>query len=373
MKVAFVQDWLVVSGGAEKVTREILRIWDADIYALVDHLNDTDREFILHGKNARTSFLQKLPGSKRHYRKFLPFFVTGIESFDLREYDLIISSSYAVAKGVKTHKRQCHVCYIHSPIRYAWEQRSAYLKDHNLDSGMPGWALNKSLDGIQKWDVASSHQVDQFIANSENVAAKVKKYYGRDSKVLLPPVDLDLFTLFEGKRDGYLTCGRLVPFKRFDVIMEAFRKMPDQRLTIAGDGPDRRRLENMCPPNVTICGHVMLSELVQKMQRARALIVAADEDLGLTPIEAAACGTPTLAYRKGGYLETVHDGDTGLFFDEQRASAIVDAVRSFESDGVRCDAGQLRESILHLSTDSFRSKLKSLVDLVLKERSELNA
>jgi glycosyltransferase involved in cell wall biosynthesis len=368
MRVAFVQDWLVVSGGAEKVTREILKIWDADVFALVDHLNQVDRDFVLHGKVARTSFIQNLPWSKSHYRNYLPLFTKAIESLDLSSYDLIISSSYAVAKGVrKTRQNQIHVCYIHAPMRYAWEQRESYYQDHDLHRGIKRFVADIILNRIQKWDVRSSDGVDLFIANSVNIANRVKRYYGRSAKVLIPPVDLQMFGLYEGPREGYIASGRVVPYKKFDLIADAFRLMPEKQLTITGSGPQLDELRASAPPNVTFVGHLEMSDLIIRMQRAKALIAAANEDLGLTPIEAAACGTPTIALKTGGYLETVKEGQTGWFFDKRSPEKIAQAVNHFEMHGLPLTPSQLRGAVEFFSCENFRRRFKTEVDSLVQE------
>lgn len=361
MRVAFVHDWLVVSGGAEKVTRELLKMYDADVFSLFDFLSDTDRAIILHGKHAKTTFLQHLPFMRSLYRWYLPLFPAAVERIDLRGYDLIISASYAVAKGVRKHPGQKHVCYIHTPVRYAWVHEDSYLRDHGM-TGVKGWLVRKQLDRLRAWDVANSAHVDRFIANSRNVADRAKRFYGREAEVVLPPVDPDIFTLYEGERAHYLAAARLVPYKRMDRIIEAFALLPDHRLTVVGDGPDRRRLERMATTNVTFTGHVPQERLVELMQRSRALICAADEDLGLTPLEALACGTPVIALGKSGYLETVIDGVSGIHFPESTADRIADAVRRFEALGPFAAPAHLRAHAAPFFSACFREQVKAIID-----------
>jgi glycosyltransferase involved in cell wall biosynthesis len=365
MKVAFVHDWLVVSGGAEKVTREILRTYDADVFALVDFLSEQDRAFILGGKHATTTFIQRLPGAWIGFRNYLPLFPKAIERLDLSGYDLVLSTSYAVAKGVRLRPDQVHVCYIHTPMRYAWVNESGYLADHGLETGPKAWFIRKVLERLRKWDLRTNASVDRFIANSTNVAKRVKEIYGRDADVLLPPVDTELFTLGTGTRTHYIAANRMVPYKRVDRIIEAFRSLPDKELLVCGDGPERAKWEARAPMNVRFLGHVEQSEFIHLLQGSKALIAAADEDLGLTPLEAQACGTPTLALRKGGYLETISDGVSGMFFDTDRAERIAAAIRRFERDGIQRSPAELRAGMMNHSSARFRERYKALVDATI--------
>lgn len=366
MRIAFVHDWLVVSGGAEKVTREILRAFDADLFALIDFLNEKDRKTILHGKHARTSFIQHLPFTKRFYRYYLPLFPTAIERLDLRDYDLIISASYAVAKGVRTRPGQVHVCYIHTPMRYAWSKEDDYLKDHRL-GGVRARMVRAVLRRLRAWDLRTNNGVDLFIANSANVARRVEQFYGRTAEVLLPPVDTGVFQLAEGMREHYLSASRLVPYKRVDRLVEAFRMMPDKQLVITGDGPEREHLERTAPKNVRFLGHVDQRELVQWMQRAKALIAAADEDLGLTPLEAQACGTPSIALGQGGYLETVEDGVSGILFQDDRPETIAAAITRFESFPPSSSPVELRAGMMEYTNERFRERFTALVEQAIQQ------
>lgn len=361
MRVALVHDWLLVSGGAEKVTSELLNLYDADVFSLVDFLNDEDRREVLHGKHARTSFIQRLPGARKHYRNYLPFFPKAIERFDLSAYDLILSSSYAVAKGVRKKHHQVHVCYIHTPMRYAWVHEASYIEDHHL-TGLKASVVRTVLDRLRRWDHANSAYVDRFIANSRNVADRVKRIYGRESDVVLPPVDGDVFTLGDGPRTHYLAAARLVPYKKIHEIMRAFALMPDKRLVVCGDGPDADRLRGLVTPNITLLGHATRAELVQLMRSAKALVVAADEDLGLTPLEAQACGTPVIALRKGGYLETVTEHETGVFFDAPDPASIAAAVERFEAQGVELDHAAIRACVSAHFAPAFRARIKAIVE-----------
>jgi glycosyltransferase involved in cell wall biosynthesis len=360
MRVALVHDWLVVSGGAEKVTREVQELFNADVFALVDFLNDEDRAFILHGERARTSFIQRLPLARTRFRSYLPLFPLAMERLDLRGYDLIISASYAVAKCVRKSPGQRHLCYIHTPMRYAWVNEEGYLRDHGL-SGAKAWMVRKVLGYLRRKDLASNAGVDRFIANSSNVADRVARIYGRQADVVLPPVDMERFALYEGPRDGYLVVSRLVPYKRVDRIVEAFRSLPDRKLTVVGDGPERSRLKAMAPANVHFTGHVPMNEVVRYLQHARAVICAADEDLGLVPMEAQACGTPCVALGSGGHLETVEEGRSGVFFPSDRAEDIVAAVVRSEGMFSMFTPERLRLAVEPCSSFAFRAVLRRIV------------
>jgi len=367
MRVAVVHDWLTESGGAEKVTRELVDLFDADVFALVDFLSPDDRAELLHGKRATTTFIQRLPFARRKFRWYLPLFPWAIERLDLRGYDLIISSSYAVAKGVRKHPGQKHVCYIHTPMRYAWVDEEGYLRDHDMGS-WKAVILKRVLRYLRKWDQANSAQVDRFIANSRHVAERVQRFYGRGADVVLPPVDPEVFTLHTGERSGFLTVSRLVPYKRIDRIIEAFRDLPSLNLTVVGDGPDAERLRSLAGPNVRFTGHLPQAELVERMQRSSALICAANEDLGLTVIEAQACGTPVITLRAGGYLETVDEANGSSFFDTDEPGALREAVLRHANAEQRQaprttdpQAERLRNSMTPYFGDRFRSRIDTLI------------
>ncbi len=360
MRVAVVHDWLTESGGAEKVTRELIDLFDADVFALVDFLNDKDRAFILHGKQATTTFIQKLPFAHSHFRWYLPLFPRAIEGLDLRGYDLIISSSYAVAKGVRKQPGQKHVCYIHTPMRWAWVDEEGYLRDHGMRS-WKAWILKRVLRSLRKWDKQNSANVDCFIANSRHVAERVTRIYGRDAEVVVPPVDPDVFRLHLGERRGYLTVSRLVPYKRIDRIVEAFRELPSLALTVVGDGPDAERLQALAAANVRFTGELPQATLVELMQRSTALICAAKEDLGLTVIEGQTCGTPVIALRAGGYLETVDEVNGGVFFESDDPVTIREAVLHFERTAIGPASERLRIGMTPYFRDTFRERIHTIV------------
>jgi glycosyltransferase involved in cell wall biosynthesis len=335
MKVAIVHDWLVVYGGAERVLEHLIDLYpQADIYSLIDFVPETQRHF-LRGKTPKTSFIQDMPGARKHYRKMLPLMPLAIEQLDLTGYDLIISSSYCVAKGVLTGPNQVHVSYCHSPMRYAWDQYQGYLREMNLVKGLKSWFARWQLHRIRTWDVRSSNSVDQFLANSGFVARRIAKFYGRDSQVVYPPVDTLLFTPQNQKEDFYLAAGRLVPYKRIDLVVDAFARMPDRKLVVIGDGPEMEKISEKATPNVTLLGYQSSTVMRDHMARAKAFVFPAEEDFGIVPVEAQACGTPVIAFGRGGALETVRGESTdkrptGLFFYEQTVESLCEAVERFE-------------------------------------------
>jgi glycosyltransferase involved in cell wall biosynthesis len=360
MRVALVHDWLVVNGGAEKVTKALREQFNADVFALVDFLDADDRRDILGSGHARTTFIQRMPFARRWFRWYLPLFPAAIRRLDLRGYDLILSSSYAVAKGVRRHPGQVHVCYIHTPMRYAWVQEDSYLSDHGM-RGPLAWFIRWQLARLRAWDLRSNAGVDVFIANSHNVAERVRRYYGRPAEVVHPPVDPAIFTLAEGPRTGYLVVSRLVPYKHIDRIIAAFAGMPDRTLDIVGEGPERERLEGNSPPNVRFHGAVSAAEVVRRMGAVKALVVAADEDMGLTPVEALACGTPVIALGRGGYLESVSDGVNGVLFPEPTPEHIAAAVERLEREGLCSGPAELRATAAPFFLDVFRTQVKRIV------------
>jgi glycosyltransferase involved in cell wall biosynthesis len=331
MKKALVHDWYYVNGGAEKVLHSINSIWnDFEHFALVDFLNENDRDFILNGKSVNTSFIQKLPSAKSNHRKFLQLFPYAIEQFDLNEYDLIISSSSSIAKGVLTNQNQLHICYCHSPMRYAWDLYHQYLKDSNLTTGIRSIYAKYILHKLRNWDIISTNRVDYFVANSHYIANRIKKVYNRDSIVIYPPVEVNKFDICVDKEDFYFTASRMVPYKKIFMIVEAFSKMKDKKLIVAGDGPEFNKIKKIATDNITLLGFVNNDVLVNHMRKAKAFVFAAEEDFGIIPVEAQACGTPVMAYKKGGVVETVKHGETGFLYNNQNKESLIDAVLQFE-------------------------------------------
>lgn len=329
MKIAIVHDWLVTNAGAEKVLRAIVDIYpDADIFSLVDFLNDQDRKKVINGKFAKTSFIQNLPLSKKQFRNYLPLFPKAIESLNLDGYDLIISSSWAVAKGVNKKNHQIHICYCHTPIRYAWDLYDEYTSSLKQPKK---FLVQQTLKYIRNWDINSVNRVDYFIANSKFVKNRIKKTYNIDSMVIYPPVDTNKFTLEEEKEDFYFTASRLVPYKKTKLIVEAFNQMPNKKLVVIGNGEEFESIKNMAKENILLLGYQEDIILIDHMKKAKAFIYAAIEDFGIVPIEAMSCGTPVIALGDGGTAETVIDGVTGIHFKNQTKEDIMLAVQRFET------------------------------------------
>jgi glycosyltransferase involved in cell wall biosynthesis len=259
----------------------------------------------------------------------MPF---AIEQLDLSGFDLVISSNHAVAKGVRVPPGVPHLCYCHSPMRYAWDLRETYLQASGMHRGMRGWVARRLLDRLQRWDRQSATSVTQFVANSHFVASRIRMAYGRESRVVYPPVDTEFFTPDASvpRSHHYLAASRLVGYKRIPLLVEAFRHLPDRELIVIGDGEDRERVRNAAGPNVTVLGHVTRDELRHQLRQARALLFAAEEDFGILPVEAMACGTPVIALAKGGARETV-TAETGVFFEEPTVPSIVSAIQAFEA------------------------------------------
>lgn len=374
MKVAIIHDWLVTYAGAERVLEQMLHIFpEADLYSLVDFL-DTDNRNFIKNKIIHTSFIQKMPKAKKKYRNYLPLMPLAIEQFDLREYDLIISSSHCIAKGVITGPNQIHICMCYSPVRYAWDLQGQYLRESGLETGLKGWIAKIILHYIRLWDLRAVNGVDYFIAISKYIKRRIKKVYCRDSNIIYPPVDVSSFKLCENKDDFYITASRMVPYKKMDLIVEAFSKLPDKKLIVIGNGPDFEKIKSRAGHNVVLMGYQPFEVLKEHMQRARAFVFAAEEDFGITPVEAQACGTPVIAFAKGGALETVRgleqEKPTGLFFKEQTVTSVVNAISKFEENIAAFTAKNCRENAERFSEGRFRKEFKKYIDGVLKNHFE---
>ncbi|WP_233800980.1 glycosyltransferase family 4 protein [Paraburkholderia sp. HP33-1] len=356
MKVAIVHDWLVAPGGAEKVLEQIIECFpDADVFSVVDFLEDRKP---IAGKPVTTSFIQRLPFARTHYRAYLPLMPLAVERFDLSSYELIITSSCAVAKGVVVCPGQTHISYVHSLMRYAWDLQHQYLREANLVSGLKSWAARVMLHLLRGWDAQSSNGVDRLIANSQSVARCLMKTYRRDAAVIPPPVDVNEFKLRTEKDDFYLTVARMVPHKRIDLIVEAFSATPQRKLIVIGDGPQMASVSAKAGPNVTILGYQPFGVFKDYLARARALVFAAEEDFGIVPLEAQACGTPVIAFGKGGALETVVPvGDphpTGVFFARQTVVSMLDSIDRFERLSAYITPAACRANAERFSVQVFR-------------------
>jgi glycosyltransferase involved in cell wall biosynthesis len=367
MKVALVQDWLTEMGGAEKVFEAILDLYpNADVFTLV-----YDKK-ILHKLNIKeervtASFIQRLPFAKKKYRNYLPFFKYAIESFDFRGYDLVITSSYTVAKGVLVDANQLHISYCHSPVRYAWDLHFQYLEESNLTKGLKSIIVRYFLHHLRIWDVISANRVDYFIGNSNYISKRIKHIYNRTATTIYPPVDISSFDLTLEKSDFYLTCSRLVPYKKIDLIVRAFSQMPDKELIVIGMGPDYEKIKKIATSNIKLLGYQPFEVLREKMQTARAFVFAAEEDFGIVPLEAQACGTPVIAYGKGGCTETVIHEVTGILYKYQTEEAIIDGVRQFEKIEKKLDKEAIRRHATTFSKERFKEEFEAFVEEKIKE------
>ncbi|MGM0693340.1 MAG: glycosyltransferase [Pseudomonadota bacterium] len=335
-RVAIVHDWLVTWAGAEKVLDVLLqRFPGAELFTVVNFLDDT-RAPALRGRAIHTSFIQRLPGARRHYRRYLPLMPLAVEQFDLKGFDLILSSSHAVAKGIIPDPGAVHVCYCYSPMRYAWDMQHQYLRQTGA-RGLKGALMRWQLHRLRLWDLASAQRVDHFIAISHYIQRRIECFYRREAEVIYPPVETARFRHDRPREGFYLAASRLVPYKRIDLVIDAFNRMPDRRLVVIGDGPERRRLEALAGPNVSLLGYQEDAVLIDHLERTRAFVFMAEEDFGILPVEAQAAGAPVIGYGVGGVAETVVHGDTGWHVPRQDVHALIDAIHAFESSALGAD------------------------------------
>jgi glycosyltransferase involved in cell wall biosynthesis len=337
----------------------------SDVCVSVDIMKAADRGF-LRGKVPITTFAQKLPFVRHHHRHFLLLLMFAMEQLDMSDYDLVLSGSASIAKGVITGPNQLHISYVHSPMRYAWDMQHQYLGEAKLDKGILSYLARYMLHRARGWDLRTSNGVDYFIANSQFIARRIWKVYRREAAVIYPPVDVDNFSLRTNKDPFYLTASRLVPYKKIAAIVEAFRALPDRKLVVIGDGPEMKRIKALAGANVEILGYQPASVLCDLMQRAKCFIFAAEEDFGITPVEAQACGTPVLAYGRGGALETIcgldQEKPTGAFFDRQDGAAIAEAVLQYERHLDRISPLDCWHNAQRFSAQIFRETYSGFVD-----------
>lgn len=368
MKVAIVHEWLDTYAGSERVLEQMLAVWpEADLYALCDFVPERERAF-LGGRTPRTTFIQRLPFARKRFRMYLGLMPLAIETLDLSGYDLVVSSSHAVAKGAITGPGTLHISYVHSPMRYAWDLQAQYLRESGLDRGLKGAYARWLLHRLRLWDHASAARPDAILANSRYIAERIRKVWRREAEVLHPPVDTEAFTPVADKQDFYLIASRMVPYKRIDLAATAFRRMPDRRLVIVGDGPQMGAVRTASgeAPNITFRGHVPRDELVSLMQSARACLHIAEEDFGIAMVEAQACGTPMLAFGRGGSRDIVRtpeesDAPTGFLFAEQTAEALIEVVGRFERSRETFTAAACRANAERFSTEAFCTGLRAAV------------
>jgi len=361
VKVAVVHDFLYCYAGAERVLEQILHVCpNADVFSLFDFLPPDLRGF-LGGRKVQCSFLQRMPLARKRHRLYLPLMPLAIEQLDVTAYDVVISSSHLAAKGVLTRPDQLHVCYCHSPARFAWDLQNQYLREAGLSRGMRSALARLILHYIRGWDLRSSNNVDAFLTNSNAVSERVRKFYRRESTVVHPPVDTERFVPNGAKEDWYFTASRLVPYKMVNLIVEAFARTPDRKLIVIGEGPDFRRIATSAGPNVKMLGYQPPDVLLSHMQRAKAFVFAAEEDFGIAPVEAQACGTPVIGLSRGGLVETMVHGETGLFFDKQTPGSLLGALDDFEQR-TDWDPSVIRRNAEQFSVDRFRKNFSAALD-----------
>ena len=377
--IAIIHDWFSgeFTGGAEKVFNEIEEIIIQsnsyyEIFSLVNHLDKNQN--LNKKKFINTSFIQKLPFSKKHFHKYLPLFPLAIEQFDLREYNLIISSSHAVAKGVITTPDQLHISYIHTPMRYAWDQMNVYLMNSSYKKFKINYILGLILQNLRQWDYISSSRIDKLIANSNFTSRRIKKYWGRDSKVLYPPVDTKKFSPTKNRGQFYLSVSRLVPNKRVDILIKAFNVL-NLPLIIIGDGPEKKSLKEMAKNNIKFTGFIDDKAVKKLMEECRAFVYAGIEDFGIAPVEAMAAGAPVIAYGKAGILDTVNcitsasTNPTGLLYKNQSYETLRDCVNYFEEKKMwkNFSGETLNNWSQKFSKDNFRKKFTSYIEEYLSQ------
>lgn len=357
MNIAIIHDWLTDFAGAEKVLLEMTKIFpEADIYTSII---DPSKMGSLKIEKIKSSFLQKIPFSIKKRQLLIPLMPYAFENLNLSKYDLVISNTSSVAKGVVTKVETAHICYCHTPTRYLWES--------HLDDRASSSYLRRQVNfKMRIWDFAAAARPDYMVANSENIKRKIKKYYRRDSRVIYPPVDVGRFKPVPKRQveDYYLISGRLVGYKKVDLAIHAFNDL-GKPLYIVGDGPERKNLEAIAKDNIKFLGRISDEELAKTYAKARAFIFPANEDFGIVPVEAMASGRPVIAFKAGGALETVTEGLTGTFFDEQTPQCLIEAVRSF--DDTKYDPTRLRQRAFDFDQPVFRKKFKELVEELVKD------
>ena len=372
MKVALIHDWLTGMRGGEKVLEVFCELFpDADLFTLL-HIKGSVSKLI-ENRNIKTSFIQKLPFVEKKYRHFLPLFPSAIEQFDLGGYDLILSSSHCVAKGIIPSPDAVSISYVHTPMRYIWDMYYDYF-GRGRAGALTRFAMLFVADYLRKWDVNSTNRCDYLIANSKHVASRIKRYYNRDADVIYPPVETKRFNISNALADYFLIVSAFVPYKRIDIAIEAFNKL-SLPLKIVGTGQDEKRLKGLAGKNIEFLGWRNEDELVELYSKCKALIFPGEEDFGIVPVEAMASGRPVIAYGKGGALETVmplnqgigvreqglEEKPTGVFFYEQTSEALRDAVHIFEKNSDKFDSEAIRSHALKFDRKIFKENISGYI------------
>lgn len=365
MRVALIHDHLTQYGGAERVLEALQAIWpEAPTYTLRYDPAVMGQAFA--HKTIRTSFLERLPFARRAFRWFLPLMPLATESYDLSNFDVVISNSSAFSKGIITAPHAIHICYCHTPTRYLWSDTESYIAELRAPRFVKA-ALPLLLHKLRSWDQLAANRVDHFIANSETVERRIQKYYRRESQVIYPPVDIERFSISTEPKTYFLAGGRLVAYKRFDLVVDAFTKL-GKPLKVFGTGPELADLKKRAGPNITFVGRVSDDERARLFANAIAFINPQEEDFGITPVESMASGRPVIAYRRGGAIETVIDGVTGVFFDEQSWEELADVVLHFDERQFRPE--KIRAHAEQFATRIFRKQIYDLVHKLWREHDQ---
>jgi len=358
VKIAIIHDYLNQYGGAEKVVEVLHNIFpDAPIYTSIYLPENMPESF--KKMDIRTSFMQKLPFLDRHFKKYLLLYPGAIRSFDLSEYDIILSSSSAFAKGVKTASNTLHICYCHTPMRFVWNYQS-YIEKEEF-----GKAVRKILpffiERLRRWDLKMNSSVHYFIANSKYIQDRIKRCYARESEVIYPPVNINYFKTSQEIKDYFLVISRLNAYKKIDLVIEAFNKLK-LPLEIIGDGPYRKSLEELAEPNITFLGKLPDNLLIEKLSRCQAIIFPGEEDFGIVPVEAQACGRPVIAYAAGGAIETVTENVTGIFFKNHTVESLIDAIKRFGKIKDSFSADKIKRNAFRFDEEIFKKQIKLFVE-----------
>lgn len=357
IKVAIVHDWLVTYGGAERVVETFLEMFpEADIYTLV--YDEKKMGKIFPKEKVKTSFIQKFPKSTKIYTKLLPLMPYAFEEFDLNSYDLVISSSTCCAKGVITNPSTLHISYINSPMRYAWDLYHDYKKRSGKITRL---FMSIFMKNLRVWDIASSQRIDKIIADSHNIARRIRKYWNLDSEVIYPPVEVErLEPNYKEPEEFYVSFSRFVPYKRIDLAIEACIKL-DRKLVVIGNGEERKKLEKLVDnnKNIIFTGRISDEEVKNYLQRCKALIFCAEEDFGIIPLECQACGRPVIAFGKGGALETILNRETGIFFKKQEVESLIESILEFEK--LKFDTKVIYNHAQKFSKERFKKEILNLI------------
>jgi len=364
-KIAIVHDWLYAAGGAEVVLAKLLQMFPkADIYTMVDLLPKKHRDF-LEGHQIYTSILQKYSFVAKNHKYFIPIMPYLVEQFDLSQYDLIISDSHFVAKGVITAPKQLHIAYIYSPVRYGWDMYFDYDKAGAFGKGLKNLFMKRWLHKLRIWDFVSAQRADFLISSSKFIQKRVKKYWGRDSTLVYPAIEIDDTIYCEKKQEYFVTLSRLIEYKKIDIMIEAFNELPQKKLIIIGEGRMKEKLQKISKSNITFTGYLPKNEAMEIVSKAKAFIFMAKEDFGIVPIEAQACGTPVIAYADGGAEETILKDKTGVFIEKQDKESLKEAILNFKIENF--SPSVCREFAKNFSSFNFEKQLTTILKGITNE------